>query len=111
MNNSLNALPFIREKILGLKPGEACTFSALLIGSVLPQRMLGLAGPLWSSTDVIREGISGSSYDIVHECDANGNVTFQRLLQPLADNRRTHISPDRRHLFKPDEEGYFRPRA
>lgn len=107
---SFTADRYIQEEIAKLQPGHAITFSRLVVESVPPRYMLGLAGPRWSSEDVILEGLMGSSYDITHHSDHLGNITFERRRQPLTDNRRTHVSPDRRHLFKQDEQGFWTPK-
>lgn len=49
------------------------------------------------------EDIVGSSYEYgYYEDPVSGNFVFYRLNEPLTDDTRTYVSPDRRHLFEKD---------
>lgn len=89
MNNTLR---WITSEVSRLKPRESITINRNLLGKVH-------AMPPWTPPERVMENVIGSSYDIVMDATPYGDVRYTRLQKPLADGRRTYVSPDRRHYF------------
>lgn len=107
---SPSVIESIARTVGNLHPGEAIEVSQHLLQEAGSARLTGEWGPLWSPVDRIMEKIVGSSYDIIyHENIRTGNVTFERLPEPLSidDGRRSYVSPDRREKYGFTRTGVF----
>lgn len=78
-----------------IQPGQSITISSSVLREAAPAApLVGLGGPVWTSAERIMENIVGSAYEFrFSEDPITGNVTFERLAQPLKRGR-TYTSPD-----------------
>ena len=54
------------------------------------------------------ESIAGSAYEWrFWEDKMNSTVVFERLREPVNENLRTYVSPDRRQLVRRREDGLY----
>lgn len=102
---SHNTKGYIVQEISRLKPGQEIIVSRQLLRDLEPANEFAAAVELLARVpsdpiDKIMGSVIGSSYNIVHSIDPKTrNVIFKRLENPLPDNLRTWVDPDRRHLY------------
>jgi hypothetical protein len=99
----------LANEISKLKPGFRMTIDRHILHDIHPVPMVGIGGPEWNAVDQIMESIVGSAYEFRYWTDPQtGNVTFERLREPLKDGERTYVSPDKRHRAKQGDDGIWR---
>lgn len=107
VDNVSRMTKFYKHKILAgqimrLQPGQCIEIEMREISEVAaPQG--------WTQMDWIMESVVGSSYEYTYEQATWNTVRFCRLDQPLPDDLRTYVSPDRQHNFKRRFDGLWEP--
>lgn len=101
-----HAAEIIQARLL---PGTCLEFDQNEFGISSPIDLTG-TGHQWTTADRILEKIPGSAFEYYYEVlPMSSNIRFHRLDKPLTDDRRTYVSPDRRHLFTQDPAGIWHP--
>lgn len=98
-------------EISAIKPGQWYTVNCSELARIAPAMQLaGPFGPTWTPAERIMENIVGSAYEFrFWEDHATGNITFERLKQPLRYGLRSYVSPDRSHFYTRQPDGLYRP--
>lgn len=101
----------LAQKISTIQPGQWYTVARHELARIAPAMQLaGPFGPTWAPAERIMENIVGSAYEFrFWEGHAKGNITFERLKQPLRDGLLSYVSPDRAHLYTRQSDGFYRP--
>lgn len=109
---SWNYLTLVARHIGSILPGQAVHVDPdeLLAGHGVQARAQLVSGFYWNIAEQLMEKIPGSAYEFqFYQDPVRGRFVFIRLSRPLKDGSRTYVSPDRRHLFRQDQLGYFWP--
>lgn len=98
-------MDLIIRKILELRPGESIWFGIREVASVMPPP------PGFTTADWLSEKIVGSAYEfLISEDVMNRIIVVHRIsLLPVDDERKTYVSPDRRHLYDQTPDGFYVP--
>ena len=84
-----------------LKPGQAMRVSRYVLLDVA-------CIPGWTPPESVMENIIGSAYEYTfYEDPQTGGIVFHRLREPLKNNLRTYVSPDRLCYFKKRSDGFY----
>lgn len=98
----------LADQVSELRPGEHCTVPRYLLDDTMRARCSIFQDNDWTGADWVLEKIVGSAYEFGYYWElTSGDTIFYRLRQPLTDGRRTYVSPDRRHYYKPWTFGPF----
>lgn len=106
-------LDYLACEIGKIPPGHSIRVTREILQKSEPSSVLGAflvdMCQLGRPEDRILEKIIGSSYEFSYRTDpVTGDITFHRRTQPLADNRRTYVSPDRRDRFELLPDGTYK---
>jgi hypothetical protein len=88
-----------------LKPGQRIDIAWSNLREITPyEHKGGVFGPV----DQILGNIMGAAYEFhAWENHDKQSTTFERLPKPLEGGLRTHVDPDRVHLFRKRPDGFY----